>query len=108
MLCDRWIYSTCAYQGAAGQLGLETVFQLTDAVGLSWAHQAIVLDIDAQLGLARISGEPDRVESKPLPFHQAVRAGYLALAKLRSEVTIIPATGPIEQTQQAIRRTLGV
>ncbi len=108
VICDRWIYSTCAYQGAAGQIGLEVVFQLSDAMGLPWADQAIILDVDAQMGLARLGQEPDRMESKPLAFHQAVRAGYLSLADVRPEVTIINAAGSVEQTQQAIRRALGV
>jgi dTMP kinase len=108
VLCDRWIYSTCAYQGSAGRIGTETVCQLTDAVGLHWAHQAVILDIDAQVGLARLSGEPDRIESKSLAFHQAVRQGYLALADLRPEVTIVNAAGTVDQTQQTIRRVLGV
>ena len=108
VLCDRWIYSTCAYQGAAGQIGLDAVFQLSEAMGLGWADQAIILDVDAQAGLDRLGKAPDRMESKPLAFHQAVREGYLALAKLRPEVTIVDAAGTIEQTQQAIRQALGV
>ena len=108
VLCDRWIYSTCAYQGSAGRLGTETVCQLTDAVGLPWAHQAVILDIDARVGLARLSDEPDRIESKPLAFHQAVRDGYLALATLRPEVSIVDGSGTVDQAQQAIRRTLAL
>ncbi len=108
VLCDRWIYSTCAYQGAAGQIGLDAVFQLSEAMGLAWADQAIILDVDAQAGLDRLGQAPDRMESKPLSFHRAVRDGYLALAKLRPEVTIVDAAGSIEQTQQAIRRALAV
>ena len=108
VLSDRWIYSTCAYQGSAGQIGLDTVCQLSDAVGLPWADRAVILDIDAQAGLARLSGKPDRMESKPLAFHQAVRDGYLALAEIRPEVSIVDATDPVERTQQAIRRALGV
>ncbi len=108
VLCDRWIYSTCAYQGAAGQIGLDAVFQLSEAMGLGWADQAIILDVDAQAGLDRLGQAPDRMESKPLSFHRAVRDGYLALAKLRPEVTIIDGGGTIEQSQQAIRQALGI
>jgi len=108
VLCDRWIYSTCAYQGAAGQIGLDAVFQLSEAMGLGWADQAIILDVDAQAGLDRLGQAPDRMESKPLSFHRAVRDGYLALAKIRPEVTIVDAAATIEQTQQAIRRVLGL
>ncbi len=74
VICDRWIYSTCAYQVVAGKLGLEVVVQLSETVGLPWADKAIILDVDAQLGLDRLGQEPDRMESKPLAFHPAVRA----------------------------------
>ena len=108
VICDRWIYSTCAYQGAAGQLGLDVVFQLSDAMGLPWADHAIILDVEAKMGLSRLGQEPDRVESKPLTFHQAVRAGYLSLADVRPEVIVISAAGSVEQTQQAIRQAMAV
>ncbi|NIA06939.1 MAG: dTMP kinase [Actinobacteria bacterium] len=108
VLSDRWIYSTCAYQGSAGELGTETVCRLTDAMGLNWADHAVILDIDPRIGLTRLSEKPDRMESKPLSFHQAVHRGYLALADLRPEVAVVDASGTVEQTQQAIRRVLGV
>ena len=108
VLSDRWIYSTCAYQGSAGQVGVQAVCQLTDAVDLPWAHRAIILDIDPQIGLSRLSGQPDRMESKPLAFHRAVHDGYLALAKLRPEVTIVDAAGSVPQVQTAINRALAV
>ena len=108
VISDRWIYSTCAYQGAAGELGLEAVLELTEAMGLGWADAAIILDVDAQAGLSRLGQSPDRMESKPLAFHQAVREGYLALAKVRDEVSVVDASGDIEQTQRAIRHILGV
>jgi len=106
VLCDRWIYSTCAYQGQGK--GSDLVDKVNQTVDLKWADKAIILDVDAAVGLARLSGEPDRMESKPLAFHRAVRDGYLALAKLRPEVTIIDGGGTIEQSQQAIRQALGI
>ena len=82
--------------------------KVNQTVDLEWADKAIILDVDPAVGLARLSGEPDRMESKPLAFHQAVRDGYLALAKFRPEVTIIDGGGTIEQSQQAIRQALGI
>ena len=108
VLCDRWIYSTCAYQGAAGKLGYEIVETLSRSLGLAWADKAVILDVDAADALARLSGEPDRMESKSLDFHSAVRQGYLDLAKRRPEVGIVDASGTVQQTQQAIRRLLDV
>ncbi len=108
VISDRWIYSSCTYQGMAGDMGSDLVEEVNQTVGLKWADKAIILDVDAAVGLARLSGEPDRMESKPLAFHKAVREGYLALAKVRPEVSVVDASGDIEQTQRAIRQVLGV
>ena len=108
VLSDRWIYSTCAYQGSASQVGVEQVCQLTDAVDLHWAHHAIILDIDPQVGLSRLTSEPDRMESKPLAFHRAVHDGYLALAEVRPEVTIVDAAGTVDHVQNSILRALSL
>ena len=108
VISDRWIYSTCAYQGAAGKLGIQTVYELTQAVGLPWADRAIILDLEPRVGLSRVSAEPDRMESKPLDFHQAVHSGYLALAQTRPEVALLNGSGQTDQIQQAIRQALGI
>ena len=108
VISDRWIYSTCAYQGAAGKLGQQTVHDLTDAMGLPWPARAIILNLDPAVGLARISATPDRVEAKSLTFHRAVRQGYLSVAQLRPEVTVIDGAAQPQQIQLAIRRALGI
>lgn len=132
VICDRWVYSTCAYQGIAGQLGVDAVYRLTESMDLPWPDKAVILNVEPAVTLARLSKKreqhellartigsneknqhllpfgPDRMESKPLAFHQAVRAGYLAIAKRRAEVTIVDASGTIEQIQQAIRQALGM
>ena len=132
VICDRWVYSTCAYQGSAGQLGVDAVYRLTESMELPWADKAVILHVEPELTLERLSKKrelhdhlvrkkgsndrnqhflpfgPDRMESKPLSFHRAVRDGYLALAKLRPEVTIVDASGSVQQTQAAIRHALGL
>lgn len=108
VISDRWVYSTCAYQGAAGSLGLQAVYELTNSMGLPWPAKAIILDIDPAVGLARILTGPDRIEAKSLTFHQAVRDGYLTVARTRPEVTVIDAAEQIEQTQSAICLALGI
>ena len=108
VISDRWIYSTCAYQGAAGNLGRQTVYDLTDAMDLPWPTKAIILDLDPAVGLARISATPDRIEAKSLTFHQAVRQGYLTVAQLRPEVTVIDGAAQPQEIQLTIRRALGI
>ena len=60
---------------------------------------SIVLDLEPEEGLARISGGAlDRIESKSLDYHRRVRRGYLdAAAVYPWPVVVIPAAGTPEE-----------
>jgi dTMP kinase len=83
VLTDRYVDSTLAYQGAGRGLRVEDTRVLTD-----WATEGllpdvtVLLDVDPRAGLARAGARsrPDRLEAASLDFHEAVRAGFLALA----------------------------
>ncbi len=77
VLCDRFIDSSVVYQGVARELGAEFVENLS-----RWATRGLVpdrivlLDIDAEVGLARAGDAPDRLESAGLEFHRMVNQAY--------------------------------
>lgn len=81
VICDRYMDSSIAYQGIGRGLGEQQVRDIN-----MWATNGllpdltIVLDVDPVIGLAR-AGEPDRLESAPLEYHQRVRQGFLDLAQ---------------------------
>lgn len=85
VLCDRYIDSSVAYQGAGRQLGGPDIVELS-----TWATEAllpdlvVLLDIDPEHGLNRVrlrNLQPlDRVEQEQLDFHHRVREGFLARA----------------------------
>lgn len=80
VVTDRYVDSTLAYQGAGRSIDageLEHVARWA-TVGLR-PHVTVVLDVDPAVGLQR-AGQPDRIESEPLAFHQRVREHFLALA----------------------------
>lgn len=92
VLCDRFADSTTAYQGAARGVVpdiLHTLNQIATA-GLM-PHKTILIDLDPVVGLdrARIRGKADRLESEQLDFHQAVRAGFLSIAKAEPERVLV-------------------
>ena len=99
VLCDRFMDSTRAYQGAAGDLDAGLVATLESAaVGAVRPDLTIILDIDPADGLARArrrrgrSDAPDAFEASDLPFHERVRAAYLAIAAKEPErCAVIPA-----------------
>ena len=83
VICDRFADSTLAYQGIAGDLGLELVEQLQQlAVGSSSPDVTFLLDVRAEAGLQRAEkrGGAARFEKKGAAFHQTLRDGFLALA----------------------------
>ncbi len=81
VILDRWLSSTCAYQGHAGGFGINQVIKLAaDSLGKPWPDLTIILDVDLETGANRLSAQPDRMEAKPREYHQKVRDGFLKLA----------------------------
>jgi dTMP kinase len=82
VLCDRYLDATLAYQGSARSIPPERVEALNAfASGGLLPDATFLLDLDPETGLARAAarGKADRIEGEGLPFHRAVREGYLDL-----------------------------
>jgi dTMP kinase len=105
VLCDRYADSTLAYQGYGHGQDLDALRRLIRfATGGLQPDLTVYLDIEARLGLERKQpGEWNRMEAHALAFHEAVRAGYLALAAAAPERwLVVAATQPQEAIGQAI------
>lgn len=90
VLCDRFVDSSLAYQGAGRGIGLEAVAQLNEfATEGTTPDLTLYLDIDSDTGLQRImknrTNQIDRLDSEGLQFHQRVRHAYLKLAEANPE-----------------------
>lgn len=91
VLCDRFIDSTRAYQGSAGDLDgqfLTALEQVT--IGGVMPDLTIILDIAAADGLARANarrgiGAADRFEKETLATHEQRRQAFLAIAQREPE-----------------------
>ncbi len=107
VVCDRYIDSTLAYQGAGRVLDPGEIDSLarwaTD--GLS-PDLTILLDADPASTTARIV-DKDRLESESLDFHRRVRAEFLRLAGADPDhYLVLPARDRREEIAAAIRRRL--
>jgi dTMP kinase len=92
VVCDRYVDSTLAYQGAGRALegsGLrELVRWATDGVV---ADLTVLLDLDPAEGVGALA-QRDRMESAGLDFHERVRAEFLRLARSAPErYLVVPA-----------------
>lgn len=101
VVCDRFVTSTCAYQGAAGFDPKRVIELAAFAIGDFWPDVTVVLDVGAEEGFERIgrkphhagkrrskaakAGEgmlfadvqPDAMEARSIEFHRKVRQLFL-------------------------------
>ena len=99
VVCDRYYYSTAAYQGAAGKIGIDTVIAVAEKIAKFQKPDLVVLlDVNPELARSRDGIRNDRVENKGLEYQKKVRAGFLKLARRdRKRVKVIDASRPAEQ-----------
>jgi dTMP kinase len=82
VLADRFISSTLAYQGYAGEFPVDEILRVaTVAVGDSWPDHVIIFDVDEVTAAARMNPLLDRMELKGTAFQSKVRAAYLQQAE---------------------------
>jgi dTMP kinase len=111
VICDRFVDSTRAYQGAGGALSPALIRRLEwIAVGRKMPDLTLVLDIDPTLGLRRAlvragSETADPFEARTLDFHHRVREAFLAIARAEPQrCVVIDAAREPEHVFEDIRR----
>lgn len=87
VLCDRYVDSSVAYQGAGRGLGEKAVWDLNQfAIDGELPALTIFLDLPVEVGLERIkahrSNQVNRLDREQLTFHRTVLNGYRHLADL--------------------------
>lgn len=117
VISDRFADSSRAFQGIAGDLGLETVEAIHNiSIGDFHPDLVIILDIEPQVALARAeargSGE-DRFEKKGNDYHEKVRTAFRQIAQSDAECyRLIDASGSIDEVSnkifQEIEQTFGL
>ncbi|MHC4243763.1 MAG: dTMP kinase [Planctomycetota bacterium] len=103
VVLDRWVSSTCAYQGCAGGFGMEKVIKIaTDCLERVWPDLTIILNVDLQTASGRLNRQLDRIEQKGDSYHQRVRDGFLQLAKQQENVLVVDAAAEVETVHNKI------
>ena len=115
VLCDRYVDSSLAYQGAGRGLGVEAVEQVND-----WATDGlapdvtVVLDLIPELSRQRRSTRDggsggDRIESAEDSFHTILRQAFLdRAAQAPDRYVVLDASASVEQIQQRIRERVSL
>lgn len=101
VISDRFIDSSLAYQGVGRGIGIEAIWDINMfAIEGRVPDLTIFLDIDPELGLARINHRQfkDRLDQESLDFHQRVFSGYqLIKNQYQHRMAIFDATHTIEE-----------
>ena len=122
VLCDRFTDATFAYQGGGRGFDwqslsiLELLAQDAPALGADFAHKPLLqpdltiwFDIPPAVAAERLAGArvPDRFESQPVAFFDAVRAGYARRAQAEPQrFARINADQPREAVADEVRAAL--
>lgn len=103
VICDRYVDSTLAYQGAGRTLDVADVERIN-----RWATHdlrpdlTVVLDLEPAAGVG-VMAHRDRMEDAGAAFHERVRAGFLALAQRDPQrYLVLPARDAVDDLANAI------
>ncbi|MCQ2002017.1 dTMP kinase [Arthrobacter zhaoxinii] len=102
VVCDRYVDSSIAYQGAGRHLGTESVRTLNEwATGGLQPDLTVLLDVDPERGRdRRTAGQAteDRLESEPDTFHQQIRLAFLEAAQAApGRYLVLDAGRPVDE-----------
>lgn len=114
VISDRFVDSSLVYQGHARGLGMDEVASINRfaAAGLS-PDLTIWLDVDPEVGLARIGAdsarEVNRLDLEGRAFHDKVREGYRLLHERHPErIERVDAGQPVNNVIQDILHVLEI
>lgn len=108
VVCDRFVLATMAYQGYGSGLEIEGLREATRfAAGGLLPDLSIVLDLPVAIARARLGADPDRLERRSPEFHQRVREGFLAEAKLDPDrICVIAADSSPDDVFKTVIETI--
>ncbi|WP_331714794.1 dTMP kinase [Auraticoccus cholistanensis] len=107
VVCDRYVDSMLAYQGAGRVLAVDEVEEVA-----RWATEGlrpsltVLLDLDPDRAVAAIAGK-DRLEAESVEFHRRVREGFARLvARDPDRYLVLPARQRREEIAEQVWRRL--
>jgi dTMP kinase len=105
VVCDRYLDSSVAYQGAGRGLGVEEVLALNlTVVGGLLPDRTFLVEIDAETAAARVGGLRDRIERAGPELWAHVADAYRALAERFPErFVVVDGRRPIPDVAAEVR-----
>ena len=106
IFCDRYYYSTIAYQGFGRGIDLKDINYLNKVASQGIKPDLIfIFDIPAEEIFKRMKKQgraKDRIEKEAKDFHAKVRKGYLFIGKKYPSIYLLDGTRSIEDLNKEI------
>ena len=110
VICDRFLDSSLAYQGGAGELGIEAVRAISAfAMGGWFPDRTLVLTLDdgADRARARDGDAADRIGGRSPDYHHQVDLAFRLIAAEEPErVRLIDASGAPDQVTERLEAAI--
>jgi dTMP kinase len=105
VITDRYLDSSVAYQAGGRELGEDEVELISRwAVQDLQPHVTVLLDLDPEVGAARRTSDPDRLERSGDEFHRRTREAFLRRAAADpARWVVIDGAGSVGDIQAQIR-----
>ena len=105
VICDRYLDTSVAYQGAGRGLGVDTILELNLlAVGGLVPDRTVLVEIDVETARARVGEKGDRIERAGAEFWPLVVEAYRALAaRFPERYVVVDGRRSIPELAQEIR-----
>ena len=112
ILCDRYVDSSVAYQGAGRHLGEQEIWQLNQfAIDGLLPELTVYLDVPSEVGLRRIaehrSDQVNRLDKEKLAFHHLVRHSFLRLQQAHPDrIKLVDASQPLAKVVADVKQVI--
>jgi dTMP kinase len=109
VICDRYLDSTRAYQGAAGGIDDADIVTVNRIGGALMPDRTLLFDLPVEAGRARAGerGASDRMGSRDGSFYERVDAGFRQFAAAEAErFRVIDASGTPEEVSERLLAAL--
>ncbi|HEY1317944.1 MAG TPA: dTMP kinase [Gaiella sp.] len=105
VVCDRYLDTSVAYQGAGRGLGVDVVLELNLRVveGLL-PDLTVLVELDVETALARVGGKRDRIERADAAFWPVVADAYRELAaRFPDRYVVVDGRLPVDELAAEVR-----
>ena len=105
VVCDRYLDTSVAYQGAGRGLGVDVVLELNLRVVEGLLPDVTVLvELDVETALSRVGGKRDRIERADAAYWPLVVEAYRDLAaRFPERYVVVDGRLPVEELAEEIR-----